>query len=272
MHASISLAALAALVPFVAAHGHLTNVNAGGKDYPLMGPDWVYKPAGTSSGASWRGGNQDNGFVGSSAAELASGAVSCHKRPTKDGVTGTAADGALPADGAPVPVTAGSTLTVTWDQWPTHPGPTLDYLAKCPGKCADLKDASQLQWFKIRESGIVSPGKFEASTMSGANVKQQVKIPAALANGEYVLRHEIIALHGSTQIGGAQLYPQCFNVAVSGGGSLQPAGVTGDKLYTERDPGIYVPNYWSADALANYDIPGPAIDPALRGQVNYFTA
>jgi cellulase len=35
----------------------------------------------------------------------------------------------------------------------------------------------------------------------------EVTIPATLKPGNYVLRHETIALHESQKVGGAQLYP-----------------------------------------------------------------
>ncbi|PNS19294.1 hypothetical protein CAC42_2471 [Sphaceloma murrayae] len=264
MYAPISLAALAALVPYVVAHGHLDVINVAGKDYAVTGPSWVYNKA-AAGDASWRSGNQDNGFVPSDAATLASNAVACHKRPSDQGNVN---DGALPATGAPIPVNAGDQITVTWDQWPDHPGPTLDYLAKCPGACADLTDASSLQWFKIRESGL-RDGAFEASSLSKNNLQQKFTIPTQIANGEYVARHEIIALHGAGSDGGAQLYPQCFNIVVSGGGSLVPEGTPGNQLYTSNDPGIKLDIY---NRFTSYDVPGPWVDPALRATAMAFKA
>ncbi|KAF4551324.1 putative glycosyl hydrolase family 61 protein 7 [Elsinoe fawcettii] len=263
MYAPISLAALAALVPFVAAHGHLDFIESGGKQYALTGPSWVYGGSGAVADASWRSGNQDNGFIPSDAATLASSSVSCHKLNGTD-----TTKGALPALGAPVPVTAGSKLTVTWDQWPDHPGPTLDYLAKCPGACNQLKNADSLEWFKIRESGLVG-GTWEAAQLSKNGKKQSVTIPKNIANGEYVLRHEIIALHGAGSVGGAQLYPQCVDIAITGGGSLSPSGTTGNKLYTSDDPGILINIY---NSLTSYDIPGPAFVSGIQNVAKRFSA
>ncbi|KAG8630924.1 hypothetical protein KVT40_000064 [Elsinoe batatas] len=262
MHAPISIAALAALVTSVAAHGHLKTITSGGKAYPLIGPSWVYQPN-AAGDASWRSGNQDNGFIPSDAATLASSSVGCHKLNGTD-----TTKGALAAKGAPVPVTAGSTLTVTWDQWPDHPGPTLDYLAKCPGACNALTNADSLQWFKIRESGLKS-GTWEAAQLSKNGLTQSITIPRQIANGEYVLRHEIIALHGAGQVGGAQLYPQCVDITVSGGGSLQPAGTPGNKLYTSNDPGILINIY---QTLTSYDIPGPYFPSGIANVAKKFMA
>ena len=82
-----------------------------------------------------------------------------------------------------------------------------------------------------------------------------VQIPSDLAAGNYVLRHEIIALHSAESEDGAQNYPQCFNLAVSGTGTEQPSGVLGTALYQETDPGILYNIYTSVE---DYTMPGPA--------------
>lgn len=65
-----------------------------------------------------------------------------------------------------------------------------------------------------------------------------VKIPSSIKAGNYVLRHETIALHQAQGVGGAQLYPQCVNLMITGGGSDAPDGVLGTELYKSNDPGI----------------------------------
>ena len=54
-----------------------------------------------------------------------------------------------------------------------------------------------------------------------------------------------IALHSAGTEGGAQNYPQCFNLQVTGSGSDVPAGVLGTELYSPTDPGILVNIYTS---------------------------
>lgn len=82
-------------------------------------------------------------------------------------------------------------------------------------------------------------------------------IPKNLKAGNYVLRHEIIALHGASSDNGAQLYPQCLNIKVSGSGSVAPAGgVAGTSLYKRTDPGILFNVY---NNPTSYTIPGPAL-------------
>jgi hypothetical protein len=84
----------------------------------------------------------------------------------------------------------------------------------------------------------------------------KVTIPSDIAPGNYVLRHEIIALHGAGSPNGAQLYPQCINFEVSGGGSARPSGTVGTSLYRANDPGILFNIYGNP---TSYPIPGPRL-------------
>jgi cellulase len=45
-----------------------------------------------------------------------------------------------------------------------------------------------------------------------------------VAPGNYVIRHEIIALHAAGQVNGAQSYPQCVNFKVEGSGTTKLSG------------------------------------------------
>lgn len=64
------------------------------------------------------------------------------------------------------------------------------------------------------------------------NNTYSVTVPSTLASGNYVFRHEIIAMHGAGSEGGAQNYPFCVNIAITGGGSDSPSGTLGTALYT----------------------------------------
>lgn len=70
-----------------------------------------------------------------------------------------------------------------------------------------------------------------------------MKIPASIAPGEYVslfyedypddishicfqlLRHELLALHGGQSLNGAQFYPVCVQLTVTGSGTKTPSGL-----------------------------------------------
>lgn len=92
--------------------------------------------------------------------------------------------------------------------------------------------------------------------MIGENKTFPVTVPSSLKAGKYVFRHEIIALHQAQARGGAQNYPQCLNIEVTGSGTESPAGTAGESLYTPTEDGIIFNPY--AQNI-KYNIPGPAL-------------
>lgn len=125
-------------------------------------------------------------------------------------------------------------------------------------KVSDAKTAKagDLKFFKIAESAYDGT-EWAATKLIKDNFSWSIKVPASLAPGQYVLRHEILALHSAGQANGAQSYPKCFNLEVTGSGTANPAGVTADTLYTPTDPGI-VYNVYNGDHT-KYPIPGPEL-------------
>lgn len=81
-------------------------------------------------------------------------------------------------------------------------------------------------------------------------------IPSTLAPGNYTVRHEIIALHAAGTENGAQNYPQCVNIEITGSGTENPEGVLATQLYTSKDAGILFNPYTT---ITKYEIPGPAL-------------
>jgi hypothetical protein len=157
-------------------------------------------------------------------------------------------------------VRAGGTVELQWNSWPeSHHGPVIDYLANCNGDCATV-GKSALRFFKIGEAGLVDgssgPGKWASDDLIANNASWSVTIPVSISPGNYVLRHEIIALHSAGHEQGAQNYPQCVNLEVTGDGIESPQGVAGTQLYKATDPGIRFDIYRSMDS---YPIPGPPI-------------
>lgn len=155
-------------------------------------------------------------------------------------------------------VAAGDKINLQWTAWPdTHHGPVIDYLASCGDSCETV-DKTTLKFFKIDGVGLVDdttvPGTWGDDQLIANNNSWLVEIPPTLAPGNYVLRHEIIALHSAGTEDGAQNYPQCFNLQVTGSGSDQPSGVLGTELYSPTDAGIIVNIYTS---LSTYVVPGP---------------
>ncbi|PGH16782.1 hypothetical protein AJ80_05097 [Polytolypa hystricis UAMH7299] len=229
---------LLALLSSVSAHGHVSSVTADGVTYPggipgQQNPDAV----------GWSADNQDNGFVAPDA--FSSPDIACHKSSQ-----------AAPSSAK---VAAGSTITLQWNTWPdSHHGPVIDYIASCNGDCSSAS-ASSLSFAKIAERGLISgsnPGNWASDDLIAQGNSWTVTIPSGLAAGNYVLRHEIIALHSAGQANGAQSYPQCVNLEVTGGGGSTPNGSPATSFYTPTDPGILF-NLYEPDL--QYTIPGPAL-------------
>ena len=78
-----------------------------------------------------------------------------------------------------------------------------------------------------------------------------IQIPQNIKPGKYILRTEIYALFGGTQ-----LYPRCVNLEITGSGTEVPAGVPFPQLYNFSDPTATV---WFQDNLSNWTLQGPAL-------------
>ncbi|EMR70622.1 hypothetical protein MGN70_009941 [Eutypa lata] len=246
---SSSLAAAFALLPLLqlaSAHGYVSGISVnGGTVIEGANPNWYYLPEGTAPETpGWQALNQDNGFVAPDA--FGTSDIACHKSATP-GATYIEAN-------------AGDTLTLYWNTWPdSHKGPVINYLAKCSGECT-AADPGSLSFTKISEGGLISgsnPGTWVTDTLIAQDFSADVALPAGLAAGNYVLRHEIIALHSAGSANGAQSYPQCLNIKVGSGGSTAlPAGESATGFYTASDPGILFSLYGTFDS---YPIPGPEV-------------
>lgn len=241
---SVAVKALVAVVAgatSVAAHGHVTGINVAGTWYDGYDPTSYPYMSDPPTVVGWTASDTDNGFVAPDA--YASGDIICHKSATNAKGYATAK--------------AGDTIEVYWNTWPTsHKGPVIDYLAKCAGDDCVTADKTALEFFKIDAVGLAdaSASTWGSDELISNNNSWVLQIPETLATGNYVLRHEIIALHSAESADGAQNYPQCFNLAITGTGSLQPSGTLGEALYKESDAGILVNIY---NSLTSYDIPGP---------------
>ncbi|KAF4121430.1 glycoside hydrolase family 61 protein [Geosmithia morbida] len=230
----------------VAAHGYVSNIVINGVNYP--GYDVTKIPYMSESEKpdliAWSSGATDLGFVAPDA--YTSGDIICHKNSTN--AAGFAE------------VAAGDSIFLQWNTWPeSHKGPVIDYLASCEGDCSTVDKAS-LKFFKIDQVGLVDgtsvPGIYGSDELLDNSNGWLVQIPADVAPGNYVLRHELIALHSAGTEGGAQNYPQCFSLKVTGSGSESPAGTLGTELYTSTEDGIVFNIYQS---VASYPVPGPTV-------------
>lgn len=237
--------ALAAGASMVSAHGYVSAWEIGGVTYKGFDEMWAVAQ-GTVTGnefIAWSDSASDNGYVAPDA--YASGDIICHRDATNAKLNNAT-------------VAAGDSIKVTWNTWPdSHHGPIIDYIA--PADDPTTVDKTTLEFIKIAESGLISgsnPGTWATDDLISNGLTWEIKIPSDLKAGNYVLRHEIIALHSAYSTDGAQNYPQCVNLQVTGSGSEQPAGTLGEALYKESDAGIVFDIY---SDFSSYTIPGPTL-------------
>ncbi|KAE8363411.1 glycosyl hydrolase family 61-domain-containing protein [Aspergillus caelatus] len=235
---------LLASVSLVAGHGYVSSIEVDGTTYGGYLVDTYYYESDPPELIAWSTNATDDGYVAPTAYD--SSDIICHRG---------SAPGALSA-----PVASGGTVKMTWNTWPDdHHGPVITYLAKCSGSCSDV-DKTSLEFFKIDAGGLVDdtniPGTWASDQLIDDSYSRSITIPTDIEAGYYVLRHEIIALHGAEDLDGAQNYPQCINLQVTGSGTASPSGTLGAALYKDTDPGIYV-DIWQS--ISSYTMPGPSL-------------
>ncbi|KAF8158210.1 glycoside hydrolase family 61 protein I [Crassisporium funariophilum] len=181
-----------------------------------------------------------------------------------------------PVSTAVISVAAGAQVTAEWHHTLTsantgdaadpidasHKGPILAYLAKVPS--ATQSSVTGLQWFKIYHDGLDSSGSWAVDKLITNKGKVTFSIPSCIAAGQYLLRVELIALHAASSYPGAQIYMECAQINITGGGSTSPATVSFPGAYKGTDPGITVNIYSGAKS---YTIPGPSVF-SCSGQSN----
>ncbi|KAJ7816244.1 glycoside hydrolase [Mycena leptocephala] len=165
-------------------------------------------------------------------------------------------------------IASGDTISVLWSGYPDDRngswihdvGPLLTYLAACDTSCTAFNATQETRWFKISEQGTQSNGNWmQEQLYNGLPVN--VTIPANLKAGNYLLRHEVIALHMAQSLGGAELFPGCVQLTVTGNGTIE---LTGNEFanfpgtYKPNDPGILVDVYTNFQG-DKYQFPGPPV-------------
>lgn len=174
----------------------MQRVTANGKIYPDTNPH------SDAVSAEWHAANPDNGFASS----LTGSNIICH-------------NAAVPG-GKHIEVSAGSTLTLTWNTWPeSHKGPMLNYLALCTVQRALQRDSQGEPALHQDRRGWLDFGLIRG-------------IGPATA---------CLLRHSAGREGGAQAYSQRLNLKVMGSKSnASNGGTAGTALYSPTDPGILV--------------------------------
>ena len=155
------------------------------------------------------------------------------------------------------------------------------YMADCGGSCTSATPSS-LEWFKIDEAGLLSgtvgDGYWGMGKLVADNSSWTSTIPANLPSGNYMIRHELLAIHsGADQ---PQFYPECAQLTITGGGGGSPGPTVVVRVlrlgvdkglantfkqkfpggYSATDPSIIIDVYANDEQnVTTYAIPGPPV-------------
>ncbi|KEZ40636.1 hypothetical protein SAPIO_CDS8558 [Scedosporium apiospermum] len=191
--------------------------------------------------------------------------------PTYDGPQTNVQGDAMACNGPPNPtgstdkiisVKAGTNVTAIWRHTldsgpndvmdPSHKGPVLAYLKKVTDAKSDKGVGPG--WFNIQREGLQGNAWATDKVIKNQG-KQVIHIPECIEDGQYLLRAEMIALHGARSPGGAQFYMECAQIEVTGGtGTAKPDLVSIPGVYPANDPGIVVDIY--SGLRGGYKTPG----------------
>ncbi|KAK7057704.1 glycosyl hydrolase family 61-domain-containing protein [Favolaschia claudopus] len=172
---------------------------------------------------------------------------------------------------------AGTGSLTSYNPWVHAMGFVFDYITSCNGDCSNF-DATNAGWTKLAHAGIDTsksisdglrstmkgkpelyhptsgPGLWAMAKLVQDGSKWTVNIPSSLKSGQYMIRHELSAVHNpknSNPTSGPQNYIACIQLNVkNGGGSSLPSGTQAKDLYS--------PN----GAYANIDVNSPSFDPS----------
>ncbi|SPO07319.1 related to cel1 protein precursor [Cephalotrichum gorgonifer] len=141
------------------------------------------------------------------------------------------------------PVSAGANVTAHWAQWTHAQGPVMVWLYDCQGAPFSACDGSAERWVKIDQLGLWG-SQLNSENWGTAIVLAQLAwtsiIPYNIRPGNYLIRHELLALH---QENTPQFYPECAQIVISGDGDAYPPAELNFKIpayASQSDPGVTV--------------------------------
>ncbi|WVQ74453.1 hypothetical protein IAR50_004054 [Cryptococcus sp. DSM 104548] len=231
-----TLAGLAVL-PSALAHGHVTSWQIGDTTYAGFNPSNAAELGSTPERATT---NSDQGFADYTSDVIATG--------------GTATSSDLVAN-----ATAGDTVIVTWNTWPTsHKGSVTQWMAHCPDDLCAGTAGADMEWFKISQSSYDESTDSWPTDYIAENLIWTFSLPTNLAAGQYLLRHELLAMHTT---GAPQFYPVAIEMQLDSSGSTTPSPTgTFPDMYTSSDDMALTQNIYGGSALnAEFVVPGVAV-------------
>ncbi|KAF9473887.1 glycoside hydrolase, partial [Pholiota conissans] len=147
--------------------------------------------------------------------------------------------------------------------WPHNIGPMFTYMASCGNVTCDKFDISTAKWFKTQQVGRkpnATDGTWEQNDLMQGGVAI-TQIPSNLAPGNYLIRHEIIALHLADQGPRlAEFYPSCSQLRIGGNQTGVPPEndlVSIPGAYQDSDPGLDDKDVFNINVA--YIFPGPPV-------------
>lgn len=117
-------------------------------------------------------------------------------------------------------------------------------------------------WFKIQEGGYKN-GKWATNEVIDNKGNEVIQNPKCIANGQYLLRAGMVALHGARSTNGAQLYMECAQLNITGGaGTASPTTYSIPGIYKVREHyrSVWVSEELHADEYGRSNDPGLLID------------
>jgi cellulase len=254
-----SLVLAACWTGFAAAHGHLKEWIIDGTTYPAFDPLYDYDSTTFPSLKRIEYGfpklRSDIGPGVNPVADVKNLSITCRWRPLAEPKLNAVAR-------------AGSQMGFKWLDWfSSHKGPVLTVsifsmnpivvrrpvpflmliFNKFMGLLPESGKVEDVDFFKIDELAYDPKTRtWGSDTLMKNDHLHNVTIPSDLKPGTYVVRHELIALHGAmndnykTQVSGAQFYPNCAKVQVIGQGTATPPGGKFPGTYKWDDKGILV--------------------------------
>ncbi|GAA5895033.1 hypothetical protein JCM6882_008269 [Rhodosporidiobolus microsporus] len=243
---AIYLAALAAAAQSVAGHAIVTSVWVNGEDTA---------DAGVGVGSSYMRTPSSNSPV----KDLTSPTFACNDRGTSK-VTGY------------LTVAAGDVIEPEW--WhsggrgddpiaTSHVGPITTWISPL-----DANTEGDV-WVQISSEAWYEDKKSAVDKMIANKGRNTVTVPSTLAPGDYLFRFDLLALHEGDRVGGAQFYPNCAQITVTGSGKQElPAGVAIPGFITQDTPGVFFNMYTNPDDVLKYVAPGTGV---WDGSASYST-